>query len=248
MSEPFTEPSTADLFSPRAREPHWTALLALLATIAVHLALILVVPNEWMPLGYQRSEVQTGEIYEITLVEPQDMRFVEANPDVPENEPDRTEQYSYRAQQAADENPLQDALNQPNVAGEEDSQKILQGRLEQRPPLPPGVYTPEARPGEGEGTEGGQAGRPAEMAVPVPSQPLPAPDFIEQEPVSEEGPGSRMELTGEAPEVFEQVDPEAPIDVYRPQVSSEMTQVGDGSGGRVEAQPMPRARHAWLRS
>ena len=83
------------------------------------------------------------------------MRYVEANPEAPKNEPDRSEQYSFRAQQAADESPLSDSSNLPKVDGEEESMKIVQGELQQAEPVPPGVYSPNARPGEGEGTEGG---------------------------------------------------------------------------------------------
>ena len=185
-----------------------------------------------------------SEVYEISLVEPVTPRFVEASPEAPENEPDRTEQYSYRAQQAADDNPLEDELNQPHVEGEEDSQKILQGSLAPMSPVEPGLYAPTARPGEGGGEDGGKLGNPDQTAIPKPTQALPAPDFIQQDPVTEEGPGSRSDLVGPAQEVFESPDPEAPIDVYRPQPTTESVPevVGDGAGGSPEAQAKPRAR------
>ena len=183
------------------------------------------------------------EAYEISLVDPVEAQFVEASPEAPENEPDRKDQYSYRAQQAADDSPLSNAGNKPKVDGEEDSQKILQGSLEQIPPLETGVYTPVARPGEDEGDQGGKAGAPNELVLPQFAKPLPAPNFIQQDPASVIGPGSRPEYVGEAAEVFEDPDPDAPIKVYRPQSMVEQTQkVGDGIGGSVEAQPVPRAR------
>jgi hypothetical protein len=232
-------------FYAETRDSRRATLLALLATILVHIGLILVVPPELMSIqeGGGKEEAAAAEIYEISLVDPVEPRFVEASPEAPVNEPDRTDQYSYRSQQAADESPLQDDLNRPNVEGEEDSQKILQGSLEQAPPVEPGVYAPNARPGEGEGDQGGKLGNPSELAMPTPAQPLPAPAFIEQDAVTEEGPGSRSELTGESQEVFEQPDPEAPIDIYRPQPTNEQVQqVGDGAGGAPDAQPTPRAR------
>lgn len=246
MSDTRTEPSSPNLFSADAPESRWATLVAILATLLVHVAAVLVVPAEFMSINHADSKDDAGadEVYEISLVEgPEQLRFVEASPEAPENEPDRTDQYSYRAQQAADESPLQDALNQPHVEGEEDSQKILQGSLEQVPPVEPGIYAPVAQPGEGEGDQGGKLGQPQELAVPRPSQPLPAPDFIQQDPVAEEGPGSRSDLVGPAQEVFEKPDPEAPIDVYRPQPVAEQAQaVGDGAGGAPEAKPTPRAR------
>ncbi|MFP4157020.1 MAG: hypothetical protein ACLFU4_05315 [Opitutales bacterium] len=215
--------------------------LALALALVVHLAVILMLPERVLPV-HRTANKQAEVVYEIDLVEPENMRFVEANPEAPENEPDRSDQYSYRAQQAADESPEATADNAPKVAGEEDSQKILQGQLEQAPPVPPGVYSPQAQPGEGEGSEGGEAGAQTSAQV-EPPQPLPPPDFIEQKPVNESGPGSRLEQTADAPEEVPELDPNAPIDVYRPP-DTEQAQAdsGDGSGGAPEARPTPRAR------
>lgn len=228
------------------RPPHesrWVTIVAALATLLVHVGVLLVVPAELMPVRSEPNQQQAAtEAYQISLVEPAEPRFVEANPEVPENEPDRSDQYSYRAQQAADQS-LLEGDQQPKVEGEEDSQKILQGSLEQVPPLEPGTYAPTAQPGEGEGEDGGKRGRPEELAPPQPPQPLPAPDFIQQKPVSEEGPGSRIDRSGETQEMAETPDPEAAIEVYRPPSETETSpEVATGSGGAVEAQPTPRAR------
>ena len=245
MSEILIEPLPTNPFTPYDRESRWVTLLAFLATLFVHLGVILVVPEELMPRNQGDTDEVQKEVkaYEISLVDPAEARFVEASPEAPENEPDRKDQYSYRAQQAADNSPLSDAANKPKVDGEEDSQKILQGSLEQAPPLEPGVYTPVARPGEDDGDQGGKLGSPNVLVLPQLAKPLPAPNFIQQDPTSALGPGSRVDFVGEAPEVIEAPDPDAPIDVYRPQPMVEQTQkVGDGKGGSFEAQPVPRAR------
>lgn len=245
MSEILIEPLPTNPFTPYDRESRWVTLLAFLATLFVHLGVILVVPEELMPRNQGDTDEVQKEVkaYEISLVDPAEARFVEASPEAPENEPDRRDQYSYRAQQAADNSPLSDAANKPKVDGEEDSQKILQGSLEQAPPLEPGVYTPVARPGEDDGVQGGKLGAPNVLVLPQLAKPLPAPNFIQQDPASALGPGSRVDFVGEAPEVIEAPDPDAPIDVYRPQSMVEQTQkVGDGKGGSLEAQPVPRAR------
>lgn len=245
MSEILIEPLPTNPFTPYDRESRWVTLLAFLATLFVHLGVILVVPEELMPRNQGDTDEVQKEVkaYEISLVDPAEARFVEASPEAPENEPDRKDQYSYRAQQAADNSPLSDAANKPKVDGEEDSQKILQGSLEQAPPLEPGVYTPVARPGEDDGVQGGKLGAPNVLVLPQLAKPLPAPNFIQQDPASALGPGSRVDFVGEAPEVIEAPDPDAPIDVYRPQSMVEQTQkVGDGKGGSLEAQPVPRAR------
>ena len=245
MSEIPIQPLPTNLFEPNDRESRWVTLLAFLATIFVHLGVILVIPDELMPQNNSdTSQAQKeAEIYEISLVDPVDVRFVEASPEAPENEPDRRDQYSYRAQQAADNSPLIDAANKPKVDGEEDSQKILQGSLQQTPPLEPGVYAPASRPGERDGEQGGELGAPDELVLPQLAKPIPAPNFIQQDPASDQGLGSRVDLVGEAPEVFEVPDLDAPINVYRPQSVAEQEQkVGDSAGGTLEAQPTPRAR------
>ena len=245
MSEIPIQPLPTNLFAPNDRESRWVTLLAFLATIFVHLGVILVIPDELMPQNKSdTSQAQKeAEIYEISLVDPVDVRFVEASPEAPENEPDRRDQYSYRAQQAADNSPLIDAANKPKVDGEEDSQKILQGSLQQTPPLEPGVYAPASRPGERDGEQGGELGAPDELVLPQLAKPIPAPNFIQQDPASDQGLGSRVDLVGEAPEVFEVPDLDAPINVYRPQSVAEQEQkVGDSAGGTLEAQPTPRAR------
>lgn len=205
-------------------------LLAFTVAVLIHLAVVLLLPERLMP-AHRVAKQQESVVYEIDLVEPEDRRFVEANPEVPENEPDQTKQYSFRAQQAADQNPLSTADNRPQVEGEEASQKIRQGQLEQVSPLLPGVYTPEVLSGKGGGNEGSEPGSQA------------PPDFIQQKPVAEEGPGSRSEITANAPEVAPDPVPDAPINVYRPSKETEARiPFGDGAEGQSEARPMPRAR------
>lgn len=215
-------------------------LWALLVATLLHLATLVLLPERLLP-AHRVSESREAVIYDLTLIDPATLRFVEANPEAPENEPDRKDQYSFRAQQAADENPLSTADNAPRVEGETDSQKILEGQLEQAPPVPPGVYSPQALPGEGNGPDGGTPGETAQ-ATPLPVPPMPPPDFIRQKPVSEAGPGSRVEQTALAPKEVAQPTPDAPIPVYRPSTESEPSVEGDGSGGAVEARPAPRPR------
>jgi hypothetical protein len=234
VDNPFTE---------FRRKQWWASFWALFIALFVHLSVIVMLPEELL-LSQQFNQGDDADPLEVTLLPPEplspdEMRFVEANPEAPENEPDRKDQYSFRSQQAADQSPNDALLEAPDVEGEEDSQKIVQGAVQQAAPLPPGVYSPTARPGEGEGTDGGKAGTPAQVA---PAQPLPAPQFIQQKPVTEDGPGSSLETPGLATEVFPNPDSEAPINVYQQQPETTPAQVGDGSGGAVEAKPMPRER------
>ncbi|MGJ8638741.1 MAG: hypothetical protein ACSHYA_05050 [Opitutaceae bacterium] len=229
------------------RERRWATVFALVAAILVHIGVFIVVPDVLLQKPSSASTAGENAI-ELTLVPeeeltPDQLKFVEANPEAPENEPDRKDQYSYRSQQAASENVSDTLLEAPEVDGETDSQKILEGSLDQAEPLPPGVYTPVAKQGEGEGADGGKLGTTAQEPI-APSKPLPPPAFLEQEPVTDDGPGSRLETPGKSLEVAEDPDPNAPIDLYRPQPQQTpvaQQQDGDGNGG-VQAKPMPRAR------
>ena len=113
MSEILIEPLPTNPFTPYDRESRWVTLLAFLATLFVHLGVILVVPEELMPRNQGDTDEVQKEVkaYEISLVDPAEARFVEASPEAPENEPDRKDQYSYRAQQAADDSPLSEWWN-----------------------------------------------------------------------------------------------------------------------------------------
>lgn len=218
-----------------------TVVLALLIAALFHLTLLWLLPEQL--LGTAASTGAEPQELQVTLLPPQpidpdDLRFVEANPDAPENIPDAKDQYSFRNQQAASQTTSDSPLNAPNVDGDTNSQKIIQGTLEQLPPLAPGVYSPQAQPGTGEGTDGGDPGVAAQPMAPA--QPLPAPDFIQQKPLVDDGPGSSLQPTGLALQVFEAADPTAPVEIYRPQPNQ--AQPGQGNGGATDSKPQPRTR------
>lgn len=233
-------------FDAYRQERRWTTVCAILIALLLHLGVVWVLPEQIL-ISHQGSEADEPFEVEMLLNEaptPEELKFVEANPEAPENEPDRKDQYSYRSQQAASEQVSDVPIEAPEVDGDTDSQKIIQGSLTQSPPVEPGVYSPSVKQGEGEGTDGGKQGAAAQLPV-QPAQPLPAPAFLEQEPIAEDGPGSRLETPGESLELAENPDPQAPIQVYRPQPQQtpvEQVQQGDGNGGAIEAKPMPRER------
>ncbi len=245
MLYPDTVPGFRHPFASYRSERRLTTIIALALALMLHLGVFLALPDQVLcsPCGGEADE----QPLEVTLLPPEpltadQLRFVEANPEAAENEPDRQDQYSFRSQQAASETSSDSLLRAPNVDGEADSQKIVQGALEPAAPMPAGVYTPSAKPGEGEGSDGGKAGAPTQ-AMAAPAQPLPAPEFIRQKPVDDDGPGSSPEQPGLAQEKVKDPDPDAPIDVYRaPAQMVSAQQPGDGNGGAVEAKPMPRAR------
>ena len=237
----------ANPFESARRTQQQVSWVALLVALLFHVGLLLVLPDELL-LSDSVAVAMYDEPLEVEIVPmesilPDELKFVEANPEAPENEPDRKDQYSFRAQQAADEQLKAALLEAPNVDGEEDSQKIIQGAQSQAMPMAPGVYAPPAQLGEGGGTEGGLPGAAAPVRLP-PAQPLPAPDFIQQQPLVEDGPGSRLEAVGVGKEIVEQPDSEAPIHLYQPQPTAQTAPdaVGEGNGGMPDVKPMPRAR------
>lgn len=175
--------------------------------------------------------------------DPETLRYVEANPEAPENEPDRKNTYSFRAQQAADEAAEVSKGDAPKVDGEDLSQKIVQGSVEQPEPTlsEGGVFAP---PGEfGEDSTENDAAVPASTFMPP--MPLPsAPDFIKQKPEVDEGPGSSLQISGLSQQVSEEhLDTDQPIQLYRPESESPQNQdTSAENSGTVQAKPMPRKR------
>lgn len=236
------------MFNENRAERRWTALLALAIALFLHIGFVLVMPAELLMTKQLNSSAAEEELEVEFLppevIPPEELKFVEANPEAPENKPDRQDQYSFRDQQAADMSDREELLDAPNVDGEEDSQKIVQGSPVEAQPLPPGTYSPQVQPGEGEGMDGGKAGQPVEAVV-APPQPLPTPDFLKQEAIEEDGTASSLNLQGESQEIVENPTPEAPINVYKPEQTTQPTepaQVGEGAGGQPDAKPVPRAR------
>jgi hypothetical protein len=247
LAQATTTQRAANPFKEARRDQWWSTAAALLIALLLHVTVIVALPDTFLMSDRSTGEEDNG--LEVMLLPPEpitvdELKFVEANPEAPENEPDRKDQYSFRSQQAADESQKESLLEAPSIDGEEDSQKIVQGALEEPTPLSPGVYSTAVQPGEGEGTDGGKAGAQVAQVVP-PSEPLPAPDFIQQKPVTDDGPGSRLETPGVGEEVVEDPVPDAPINLYKPQPQQQQQQQqqqADGSGGTPNAKPVPRAR------
>lgn len=191
----------------------------------------------------EKNEITANKEYEISLISPDKMRFVEANPEAPVNEPDRTEQYSFRSQQSADESPTEDAKDLPKVNGDEDSQKIAEGNFERTPPIEGGLISATTQQEVGEGNQRGEWGNPNESTLAPIAQTLPAPDFIKQDPATEEGPGSRHNLLAKASEVFVNPVPDAPINVYKSQPNTNRNPPSaNGRKGNHGSEPKPRTR------
>lgn len=232
-------------FKQARREQWWSSAAALMIALLLHITLLVVVPDKLL-MSSAALNVQ-DEPLEIILLPPEpltadELKFVEANPEVPENEPDRKDQYSFRAQQASDQSLKEALLDVPKVDGEEYSQKIIQGTMVPAVPLTPGIYVAAAPLGEGEGLDGAKNRAPAAQITPQ-VVPLPAPDFIQPQPITVDGSGSRLKTLGAGKDMVDISDPELAINLYRPQPQTIQQQLeAGGSGGAPDAQPMPRPR------
>ena len=111
--------------------------------------------------------------------EPPEPKFVETNPEAPENEPDETVNESNRSQQSAQEelDPTLLTKDAPKTEGEQEvSQKIKDGNLApKQPPPPPGIFAlnPPAQKQEAkEQPEEGKDPQKAEAPPPPTTSPI----------------------------------------------------------------------------
>jgi hypothetical protein len=116
--------------------------IGLLGTILVHLLLFLVVPHllrfDPPPPGARPSPATEfnisidPETFAKREPTPPPNKFVETNPDAPENEPDKTNNFAARSQQVAQEKPTPNGRNdRPALEGKKDfeSNAIVSGQL-----------------------------------------------------------------------------------------------------------------------
>jgi hypothetical protein len=109
------------------------SLLAVLFSLILHLAVFAFLPDQVLQRSAKvEADPSPPLLLELEKLQPDEMHFVEANPEAPDNLPDKSNNYSYRNQQAAESNPqLSDQSDKPFVDGIEQSQKILEGQLPQ---------------------------------------------------------------------------------------------------------------------
>ncbi len=148
--------------------------LGVLATLVFHLLFFVAVPRSLVVLDpIDADDAQLGQDMELVLQEdeepeqPPQPRYVETNPEAPENEPDKTDNFSARNQQAANEK-VPDELSPdktPARDGRDDvpNDKAFTGTLDQQIAFQPTPATREQQPLQG------QQGSEAPMAQNPPS-------------------------------------------------------------------------------
>ena len=200
---------------------------AVLLAFFLHLLLFWITPREIFPEA--PDQVLIPQSIELVLeeipAEPEmDETYVRAAPNVEELVPEETQNISDRNQQAAQEEAsLVGVDNNPYVEGDmEESNRLVQGNpfQEPTPPAPPAAST-----SSGSSPLVQQEAAPREVEVQV------QPDFIEQDPVEDEGIAS-IEVPDRAVEV-----PEEPV---QPEEEVPVTSEIDGQG-QAEMTTPPQA-------
>lgn len=139
--------------------------IGIVATVLVHLLLVLVVPKVFRPVPLQPIEREPREkTFNIDLAPeeetapeptppPKPFKFVEINPDAPDNPPDQTENFGAQNQQVAQEQPSPDSKSDAPKSEdkkETESTAIVSGRLAKdepvQPPTPPTPPSPDEQP------------------------------------------------------------------------------------------------------
>jgi hypothetical protein len=164
-----------------ARAERWPMAIGLIGTIVFHL--LAYIGAEKLPFGGGRFDDEANaaqslrdkyEQQELTFLLADETpaetpkRFVEINPDAPENDPGKTDNFGARNQQAAQPEPGSDHSDRPKTSGEaENSTAIVTGSREQ-------PAEPEPLAGaNGQNGTGMQAVVVGDPAQPKASEPLP---------------------------------------------------------------------------
>lgn len=166
MSQTFVPPTPLDSLRRTLRrwwdEPDTrSVLIGLLGMLLVHLLLFLLAP--YLMHGDPGATVMrpyaSAREFDIELApdaferpeEPPPMNFVEANPNAPDNVPDRTNNFAAQNQQVAQETPTPDGTSdRPAIEGQTEIQStaIVSGQLTEPaefvPPAPPVSEQPQA--------------------------------------------------------------------------------------------------------
>lgn len=144
-----------------ANSKHSSVQIGLVGTIIAHVLILVLAPYLFRmehggvpaPLEKQPDsfEIELGpELTEENTPEPDPFKFVETNPDAPDNEPDSTDAFSDRNQQVAQEEESEDMSgDRPILEGqtEIESERIVAGQLAPIvPPAPSAPETPEEDP------------------------------------------------------------------------------------------------------
>ncbi len=218
------------LESPEPRASNRARLvIAALCTLLIHSLLWSAMPHlDWAGAIPESADENQAFMIELVEPEPEPERFVEVNPDVLPEEPEPTSHFAAMDQIAAQPDPDgEDSI--PDVGGEEESQKIIDGEHETvvSEPLPWGSPLAQNVPVEA-----------AAEAVPAP----PFPDVLEGEPEEDSGRLVVPEIPEETVADVEQPVAEADVSEQESPSAVEVVMEAVRAVDIPEGQPVPQAR------
>lgn len=235
--------SFASILSERLSGSRFAGLIALSVTLLLHIFCILFLPPTCFTIPALPQPEDNLELeIEITPAEAPDresLRFVEANPEAPENRPDRSDQYSFRSTQAADFNQEDSRFDVPRVEGQEQSQKIIEGAVNLPVLLPPSVPEQVAAAKNDEGVDGSPD---AVLSIPVLPEVLPA-EFIRNSEMIKDKDGSSPERNDSQKRTREE-SPDQPISLYQRRTTDQDSTLSErpNDGMAEGSNPSPRIR------
>ena len=164
--------------------------LAVLLSLGVHTFFYLSFQDDFLGIHdlKERAKQAKDEPFEMFIEEvvpEEEKAFIQANPEVPENEPDKAPFVSNRDQQAAQEDPVPNSDDPlPTVAGEEETNNIVETTLDE--PIPPS---------------------PMVQAIPETGQPAPETNPTQAQQVVAQGGGApQVQESAEDPSVQERIE------------------------------------------
>lgn len=226
--------------APRSGDPaNRSILIGLIGTVLLHLLAYFTLPQTFrVALAPDADEPRDLEILLAPDDEPpppEPFRFVETNPDAPENEPDRTENFAAMNQQAAQEEPRPEDNEMPRTEGREiSSTAIVTGERAQPVESQPGIEVPPP-PRPAATVAADETGQNAEAVAPLPG-------FEKIEGDDEEGIGTNLaEITPHVRPVDERVEGEQAEAQQNPDLA--IAAVPAPQAGRPVPQPRPRVQN-----
>ena len=131
------------------------------------------------------------------------------------------------------------AINKPNIVGEVDSQKILNGKLRSNEQIELGVYSTVEQSSTSDDYNSERKGQTSQKSTPFISKALNAPDFLNTDSIEENGEGSRISLAKITDNSIKQFRENTPIEVYRPVEAIKEVEI---SAMSAKSDPIPKSK------
>ncbi|MDX2112082.1 MAG: hypothetical protein SFY80_17775 [Verrucomicrobiota bacterium] len=243
-------------------------LVSAIITVLFHVLVFLFLPQQTAAVTHAKPAPTTYEVKfesgetvtleNIKMPKPQLIpmpeppppeRFVETNPEAPQNVPDEQINFGARDQQSAQPEPAitMSPDRTPETRGPVDnSNKIIEGTLADASDSPPepGIYS-AANQAEAKAQGDDSDGEQLVIGAPAPSTALPAPKALKAEATNGDGLASYLD-PGEGEKFTDKPDPDQPIQLSVNETTAQMMRGNRGQDAQdrvaQRAKPLPRPR------